>query len=337
MTAGATSIRAQFGGTVYMTPPRRTSSDGQRGGTSTATAWRRPRCNRFNDKFVVTTQGGSFNGPFPLSQIDQGRTVLGTAEFGTPPQPAVVWSDASGAIGATTFAFGSSRQDVDIPLPPGLVVAALGSMYGDLKDDLVVRDAAGQLFAVLTSGLGGSTFQLQLTAPRAIGSPTAFEFVQAGDFNGDGNVDWLLRDPASTRHVLWLLDGALHVVATSDLDYVPAGGRVAETGDFNGDGRSDIVWQLQNGDIEIVMQDGAAMKAQTTLPLYNLSQRLVGTAFFDDGSGTPARRSSLVMLGIASYQLEAWINTAVSRDLPIFGQVQPLGTGVRFDLTVCGR
>ena len=29
------------------------------------------------------------------------------------------------------------------------------------------------------------------------------------------------------------------------------------------------------------------MKAQTTLPLYNLSQRLVGTAFFDDGSGTP--------------------------------------------------
>ena len=36
------------------------------------------------------------------------------------------------------------------------------------------------------------------------------------------------------------------------------------------------------------------------------------------------------MLGIASYQLEAWINTAVSRDLPIFGQVQPLGTGVRF-------
>jgi hypothetical protein len=209
-------------------------------------------------------------------------------------------------------------------------------MYGDLKDDLVVRDAAtNQLSGVLTSGFSGPS--LQILAPWAAGSPTTFEFVQVGDFNGDGNLDWLLREPNSTRHVVWLLDGAFHVIGTPDLDHVPAGGRVAETGDFNGDGRTDIVWSLPGGDVEIAMQDGAAMRAQTTLPLGALSRTIVGTGFFDDGSGTPGRRSSLVVQEVTSGRLEVWINTAVSADLPIFSQVQPLPTAGRADLTVCRR
>ena len=335
---GNLHIRAQFGGDAvyaaassadFVQAGSREKSDLDGDGLTDVLL-----CNSANDKFVVTTQGGSFMGPSPLSQIDQGRTVLGTAELGFPPQPAVVWSELGGVFGATTFSLGSPQQDFAITLPSGLVVEALGSMYGDLKDDLVVRDAGGQRFGVLTSGFSGSS--LQLLSPWPTGNPATSELAQVGDFNGDGNLDWLFRDPASPRHILWLLDGAFNVIETRDLDYVPTGGRVTETGDFNGDGRTDLVWSLPGGDFEIVLQDGAAMRAQTRLAFGAQNLTIVGTGFFDDGSGTTERRSSLLVRSGVNTQLEAWINTALNGELPIFGQVQPVPTG-GLGLTVCGR
>ncbi len=292
-------------------------------------------CDAAGGKSLVQDAGGSFTGPFPLPALDN-RTVLGTAEFGLPQQPSVVWSDATGALGGTTFAGAASQFDFDVPLPSGLTFEALGSMYGGLKDDFVVRDATGQHFGLLTGDLNLISRRLKLLSPTPTGPPNNFRVEQVGDFNGDGNLDWHLRHPTSMAHVLWLIDIFRQVVGSGVLAYVPAGGVVVATGDFNGDGATDHVWALPNGDYEIALQNGTATAGRLTLNLAASAQAVVGTAFLDDGTGSSGGRSSLVVRSTTpSGQVEAWINTGVSAGLPVFGIRRPVPTGGRTDLTMC--
>jgi CSLREA domain-containing protein len=307
-------------------------------------------CDAANEKFQVLTPHGSFTAPGPLPQLDATRVVLGTAEFGRPQESAVVWRDASGVIGGTRFDHGQVAEDFDIPLRSGYTFEALGSMFGDLKDDFIVRGqvdpATGrsQHYAVLTNGLGPD--QLGLLDPIEVDRPNDYVVEQVGDFNGDGQTDWYLFNATLRAHAMWLLDGHFHVAARGALPaptFPAAGGgtavgtRIVATGDFNGDGQTDLVWQLSDGDLALVMQTGIMNLAQIRLSaLVGPGKPVVGTGFFNDGTGTGGGRSSLVLQDLATDTLEAWINTGVDRDpntgvstnLPIFGQHQTLiGTG----------
>jgi hypothetical protein len=288
-----------------------------------------------NEHFLVQAGAGSFSGPTALPDLDRTFTVIATGEFGFKAEPAVVWSDAGNFFG-TTFSGGQTDQRFGIPLPAGLTLEGLGSMYGDLKDDFIVRDGTGQHSGVLTADLHSGT--LDLLSPWAVGAANAQRVEHVGDFNGDGNLDWLFEAQTNGTHVLWLLDGTFRISANGPLGHVPAGGRIAATGDFDGDGRTDIVWELPTGDVEIALQNGATTVQQTTLPLAGSGMRVVGTGFFDGGSGSGGRSSLVFRRGTPSAgqpSLEAWINTGVSLGLPVFGLVSPLPTGGRSDLTVC--
>lgn len=289
-------------------------------------------CDSTGEAYLVHDHAGSFSGPDRVAGF-AGRTLLGVGEFGLPAEPALVWLDGSGRIGGTAFAGGAPAHDFDIPLPAGLTVEALGSLYGDLKDDFVARDASGQHVAVLSGHLGGG--QLQLLAPWAVGQPNAFLVEHVADFNGDGQLDWLLRHPVSQRHVIWLLDGALKVTAGGDPTVVPLGGRAVGTGDFDGDGRGDIVWALPNGDVEIVMQDGLTSHARLVVGLAAMGSTFLDTALFDDGQGANPGRASLVTRHTGSGRIEALLNTAVSAGLPEFGKTVVLPTGGLTDLSAC--
>jgi len=286
-------------------------------------------CNSRGEKSLVQYAGGSFTGPTPLPMLNS-RTVLGTAEFDLNSEPAVVWRDASGAMGATMF--GANPRDLAIPMPPGLTFEGLGSLYGDLKDDFVVRDAAGQHFGVLTDRPGPST--LPLLQPWAVDKENIFLVEQVGDFNGDGNLDWHFRHPVDMSHVLWLL-GTFKLVGGGYLAYVPSGGRVVATGDFDGDGRTDFVWAWPTGEYELALQNGLATLERMLLSM-SASQEIVGTALLDDGSGNASSngRSSLIVRDTANGDLEAWINTGPNSGLPVF-VARAIPTNGSTDLTMC--
>jgi CSLREA domain-containing protein len=291
-----------------------------------------------NDKHLIRAGNSSFSGPFALPALGSSLAVLGTGEFGFHAEPAVLWRDAAGVYGGTTFSGGTTNQDFDIPLASGLTVEALGSMYGDLKHDFVVRDGAGQHSGVLTAQLKPGV--LALSAAGAVGAANTLHVEHVGDFNGDGHLDWLLRLPGTIRHFVWLLDGAFKVASSNPLAFVPVDGRIAATGDFDGDGRTDLVWELPTGEVEIALQNGWTTVRQTTLGLAGAGKQVVGTGFFDDGSTGTGGRSSLVLRRTtpmaAQPYLEAWINTGVdAAGLPVFGTPMALPTGAISDLTVC--
>jgi hypothetical protein len=83
--------------------------------------------------------------------------------------------------------------------------------------------------------------------------------VAAGDFNGDGFGDFVLRD-ANGKVFITLLNESGQTIAstgsrteeqTDETELVPASTNVAGVGDFNADGRSDILWRDASGLLEI--------------------------------------------------------------------------------------
>jgi hypothetical protein len=124
-----------------------------------------------------------------------------------------------------------------------------------------VRNAAGafSLYSPhldLNYGVGtDGTFALQSTfnvngAPAGNVNPGWLAIQEAGDFNGDGRADILLRNSVNGLMVAYesttaSADAAFTgvVVGTASSDSTVVG-----VGDFNGDGLADILWRRTSGD-----------------------------------------------------------------------------------------
>jgi hypothetical protein len=105
-------------------------------------------------------------------------------------------------------------------------------------------------------------------------------FMQFGDFNGDGKMDYLFIPPSSDGR--WLIAYGTDTGFTQP-DYnrpvlpgtLPISGKVTNNsnafgirvGDFNGDGRMDLMWMPQNGDGRWLIAYGT--DTGLTLPDYN--------------------------------------------------------------------
>lgn len=96
------------------------------------------------------------------------------------------------------------------------------------------------------------------------GPPASWSLVAAGDFDGNGTDDVLLRH-ASGRIDYWEVDEGA-VVAEHEIGSVGAEWQIAGTGDFDGDGRDDLLWHRADGAIAIWRLDGATVLAT---PMYD--------------------------------------------------------------------
>jgi hypothetical protein len=185
----------------------------------------------------------------PLPQIGATQTnhpvVVGDYDGDGIPDLAFPGIGVSASPGVTLrrgVGLGFLREAETTPLTSGLSAIGAGDVDGDGKDDLFgATPSTGKVFVLRDFEAPSFTSVTELSMPTA-GFVVAL--VDSGDFNGDGDLDFVVVAMANNApfHV-FLGDGAGGFTG-------PLSGPIANlnpnslcVGDFNEDGRSDVAWQ----------------------------------------------------------------------------------------------
>jgi uncharacterized protein (DUF2141 family) len=124
-----------------------------------------------------------------------------------------------------------------------------GDFNGDGKDDILLRDGAGNIGMWLMNGntiLSGSF----------VGSPGAYTIAGIGDFDGDGKADILLRDALGNLG-MWIMNGS--TIVSGHFVGSPGAYTVAGVADFNGDGKADILLRDGAGSVGMWIMNGSTI------------------------------------------------------------------------------
>ncbi len=102
-------------------------------------------------------------------------------------------------------------------------------------------------------------------AAGSLGTFWADQNIYTSDFDGDGNLDILLRDLNSQKVAIWLIGGTT-LTRQALLPDVPTNYTIVNTLDFNGDGKADIRWRdAANQEVVVWLMDGTTVKSQVSL------------------------------------------------------------------------
>ena len=229
--------------------------------------------------FLLLGNGdGTFQAPTPI-QADQFPLSLVTADFNGDGKPDLLLGD--GSNGGVTILLGkgdgSFQPGTTVTLASGGVVAALAvaDFNADKKVDIVAALSNGPVFTLL--GKGDGSFQV----PAQIATTPASPQLVAGDFNGDGKVDLVLRTetpppPACRRPPCFAFDRVTLFSGNGDGTFsfgvqvsvafkTSAGNLVA--GDFNADNKQDlIVPRAGSGSLFLGHGDGTFLALSALLP-----------------------------------------------------------------------
>ncbi len=190
---------------------------------------------------------GTFQAPSenPVAALPSGYSYynLGMADFNRDGRLDLVFVSAEGGASQTAgFSVLLGNGDGTVELlqsnvtGPGAIPDVVGDFNGDGRLDVVVANTKSDDISVL-AGNGDGTFQ---PAKNTVVTNSYLESpkqVIAGDFNGDGRLDLVVR--LSENEIELLLgrgDGTFQ--AAHDLDVFGVTSMVA--GDFNGDGKLDL-------------------------------------------------------------------------------------------------
>jgi ELWxxDGT repeat protein len=221
--------------------------------------------------------------------------------------------DSNGVLG--TWAFNGSGSPVEIntvnegsqsviPSPDLVTFRAptANDYFGDSTSDLALAGPGGLIGWDVQSG----TFSRVST----IGNPGGFSAVHgidpihealAGDFNGDGTGDILLRD-GSGNLVDWTMHNGVLMGGGFIGNPTTFGYSVVGTGDFNGDGVSDILIQDGSGNLaDWIVKSGVGSSANVIGNPAAFGYHAVATGDFN-GDGTTD-----VLLENSSGTLAEWV------------------------------
>jgi len=132
---------------------------------------------------------------------------------------------------------------------------------GDTNSDILLKNAAGSLY-VLAGKVDGVAYGVPARIYKE-STPATYTVVGTGDFNGDQNVDILLKNAAGSLYVLFGKDDGVSYATTATRIYkesTPATYTVVGTGDFNNDTYCDILLKNAAGSLYVLFgkADGVA-------------------------------------------------------------------------------
>ena len=212
--------------------------------------WRNSNGDLFN---WLSQVGGGFasNANNSYVHLDPSWQVIGTGDFNGDNRSDLLLRNDAGRVtnwlGQANGSFLSNFANADANAGLNWHVAGVGDFNGDNRDDILWRNANGDIFTWL--GQVGGRF-LSNAANSYSDVSTSWQIVGIGDFNGDTRSDILWRDDGG-RVTNWLgqMNGSFasnfaNADATAGLDWYIVG-----TGDYNGDNRSDVLWRSTGGDV----------------------------------------------------------------------------------------
>lgn len=174
----------------------------------------------------------------------------------------LIWHNETDGRLVAWFMNGLERSDVVPFEPPGygdvnwkIVGTADFDLDGSI--DLLWRHpVTGELAVWLMDGM---TLERGVILPNDVKDP-AWLVEATGDFNSDGKSDFLWRNANDGSLRAWLMDG---VARTDEVDISPPsisepGWEIAGTGDFNADQKSDILWQKDDGSLQVWYMNGTS-------------------------------------------------------------------------------
>ena len=173
---------------------------------------------------------------------------------------AVVYWPGASAAGVTTV---RATRGYNVPNDfdsNRTVVDSSYSYYGDSRSHLVGRDSAGVYFDVGFDYNAGNGYR----AYPLMAVPLDWRLVATGDFDNDGEAEFVLRNQRDGRNVIsyWGWDERVLV----SLATVPnLAWNIAGVGDFDGDGKADLFWRnAATGQNAIWRSGSSAMQLPAT-------------------------------------------------------------------------
>jgi Ca2+-binding RTX toxin-like protein len=185
---------------------------------------------------------------------------------------AVLLARLTGATGAA----GVGQVDTALAGLPGWNVVGSGDLDKNGRDNLVIQRALDKAMAQVE--VSGSAFIGFTALPGANGQSV----LKVGDFDGDGDEDFLLQAADKTVSLARVEGGSLVQV---DPLFQVFDWRLIGSGDFNGDGTTDLMWQRQSDGMVAAwwMKNGALDGARYFFPVSAFT--LLATGDFT-GDGT---------------------------------------------------
>ena len=189
-----------------------------------------------------------------------GLAVLLTASVADGGESFVVAADINGAAnymisnGDGTFSFQSSSQGLESASAVGIIPDSYGNGIGDFDNDgdLDYIMASGTWFGdiYLFESLGpGNQFKAPVAVDQWWFDQGFYKMDMAvADFDGDGNLDFVVSLDSSTTCLLYLGDGDLNFAHHSLYGAAPMSSSGADAADFDNDGDADFVVAPDSGD-----------------------------------------------------------------------------------------
>jgi hypothetical protein len=185
---------------------------------------------------------GDFNGDHRLDVVatneDNLTVLLGHGDGTLTPAP------------GSPIALGNSANQV-----------AVGDLNGDGKADVVTLGGAAEGSLSVLLGNGNGTFRAAPGSPTSVGSAGQGKLAMA-DFNGDGNLDLAITNPAtgSLSVLLGNGNGTFRAAPGSPISLGVGGPYWIVVGDFNGDRRPDVATQnfdsAGNSSLSVLLGNG---------------------------------------------------------------------------------